>query len=157
MKLVAKRNIDISVYEREDGVAYIVGTMLDTGHLIELTIAIDPKERKIVEASCDMSNYPFGICPRAELRVELLVGLRIEKGIMREISKAVGGGAGCVHIRELTSDIINFAATVLIGVDKGFGLFDRDFMSLSENEKYRLSEHHLKGTCQAYPVNKEES
>ena len=79
-----------------------------------------------------------------------LIGLRIERGITKMILKKIGGSDGCVHLRELVLETINFAATTLIGYDEGFGLMSRDFNLLDENERLNISRPLLANTCFIY-------
>ncbi|MFI5222246.1 MAG: DUF2889 domain-containing protein, partial [Bacteroidia bacterium] len=84
------------------------------------------------------------------LKAKLLIGLKIERGITKMISQKIGGSDGCIHLRELALETINFAATTLIGYDEGFGLMSRDFNLLDEHKKFELSKHLLQNSCYIY-------
>ena len=83
-------------------------------------------------------------------KAKQLIGLKIERGISKMILQKIGGSDGCVHLRELTLETINFAATTLIGYDEGFGLMSRDFNILEENQRFEISKHLLNNTCFIY-------
>lgn len=150
-RLVSRRDIAIGLYELQDGQAYLESTLLDPYHLIRLEIAVDPRERRITWARGELLKAPFPVCPGAGERAQDLVGLTIGRGVMRELARRVGGGAGCVHLRELASETINFAATALVGYEHGLGLLSHAFNELPPERKHELSCAILAGSCRAFP------
>lgn len=149
-RLVSKRDIGIEAFELENGNLMLEATFLDPYHLIRLNLHIDPKTKTITYAKCEFANHPHGACPLVALKAKLLVGIKIERGVTRKVSERIGGSEGCIHLRELTLETINFAATALIGYDEGFGLMSRDFNMLDEDKKFDLSKELLKGSCIVY-------
>lgn len=150
-RMVSRRDIAIGLYELEGGQAYLESSLLDPYHLIRLEIQVDPGQRQIVWARSELHKAPYPICAGAARRAEELVGLRIGRGVMRELARRVGGGEGCVHLRELTAETINFAATALVGYDQGLGLLSQAFNELPPERKHELSRPVLAGSCRAYP------
>lgn len=149
-KLVSKRDIGIEAFELENGHLMLEATFLDPYHLIRLNLQIDPKTRIIINAKSEFANHPHAMCPKVAIKAKLLIGLKVERGITKQIISKIGGGEGCVHLRELAMETINFAATALIGYNEGFGLMSRDFNIINEEEKYQLSKDLLKNTCFIY-------
>ena len=125
-------------------------TLLDPYHLIRLNIHIDPQTKTIVNSKSEFASHPHKACPFVAIKAKLLIGLKIERGITKAISQLIGSSDGCVHLRELALETINFAATTLIGFDEGFGLMSRDFNLLDETQKIEISKHLLKNTCYIY-------
>lgn len=149
-RLVSKRDIGIEAFELTDGNLMLEATFLDPYHLIRLNLEIDPGTKIIVEARSEFTNHPHANCIFVARKAKSLIGLKIERGITKLISQRIGGGEGCIHLRELTLETINFAATTLIGYDEGFGLMSRNFNLLDEAKRYEISHHLLKGTCHIY-------
>jgi hypothetical protein len=149
-RLVSKRDIGIDAFELENGNLMLEASLLDPYHLIRLNLHIEPKTKAIVYAKSEYANHPHKGCPFVAVKARLLIGLKIERGITKEVSERIGGSDGCVHLRELALETINFAATALIGYDEGFGLMSRNFNVLDENQRYELSKHLLKNTCYIY-------
>lgn len=149
-RLVSKRDIGIEAFELENDNLMLEATFLDPYHLIRLNLHIDPKTKTITYAKCEFANHPHGACPLVALKAKLLIGIKIERGVTRKVSERIGGSEGCIHLRELTLETINFAATALIGYDEGFGLMSRDFNMLDEDKKFDLSKELLKGSCIVY-------
>lgn len=149
-RLVSKRDIGIQAFELENGNLMMEATFLDPYHLIRLNVQINPRTRLIEAAKSEMANHPHSACPSVTDKAKQLIGLSITRGITKEINRLIGGMEGCVHLRELSLETVNFAATVLIGYDEGFGLMSRDFNILDEKKRYDLSKHLLKNTCHIY-------
>ncbi len=149
-RLVSKRDIGIEAFELENGHLMLEATLLDPYHLIRLNLHIDPITKAITHAKSEFASHPHALCPFVAAKAKLLVGLKIERGITKQVSQRIGGNEGCIHLRELTLETINFAATTLIGFDEGFGLMSRDFNILKESEKFEISKHLLKNSCYIY-------
>lgn len=149
-RLVSRREIGIEIFELENKNALVVARLLDTIHLISLDLEVNPNTRVIVDARCEMPNSPYKICPNVCDKAKELIGVAIQKGIMKEIAIRIGGSDGCIHLRELASEAANFCATALIGYKEGFGLTSPDFNKLSEEERFNLTKELLKGTCYPY-------
>ena len=149
-RLVSKRDIGVEAFELVNGNLMIEATFLDPYHLIRLNLHIEPDSKTIVAAMSEFGNYPHTLCPAIVEKAKSLVGLQIKRGILKKILKAVGGCDGCVHLKELVIDSINFAATALIGYDSGFGLMNREFNLQEEGKIYEKSKNALKNTCFIY-------
>ena len=149
-RLVSKRDIGVEAFELENGNLMLEATLLDPYHLIRLNIHIDPHTKTIVHAKSELASHPHASCPMVAEKAKLLIGLKIERGITKAILHTIGGSEGCVHLKELALETINFAATTLIGYDEGFGLMSRDFNILDEKQKFEISKHLLINTCFIY-------
>ena len=149
-RLVSKRDIGIEAFELENGHLMLEATLLDPYHLIRLNIHIDPQTKTITNAKSEFASHPHSGCPFVAPKAKQMIGLKIERGITRRVSQLIGGNEGCVHLRELALETINFAATALIGFDEGFGLMSRDFNLLDETKKLEISKPLLKNTCYIY-------
>jgi hypothetical protein len=149
-RLVSKREISIEAYELVDGKLMLEATLLDPYHLIRLSMHINPPSKTIVRADCEFAGYPHSGCPLVTAKAQLLTGPQVERGITKEISQRIGGVDGCVHLKELALEAINFAATSLIGFDEGFGLMSSEFNILDEARRFEISKPLLQDTCHIY-------
>lgn len=150
-RVVFIRNINLEVFDLDDDSTFWVkSTFLDLEHGIILKMRIDPEKREVLEAHADMLRVPYSLCPQALKKVDNLRGLKIERGVMKEITRRVGHSDGCVHIRELTMETINLVAGALMGYSAGFGIMDRNWNKLSEEERLEKSMPVLQNTCYPY-------
>ena len=149
-RLVSKRDIGVEAFELVNGNLMIEATFLDPYHLIRLNLQIEPDSKTIIAAISEFGNYPHAPCPTIVKKAKSLVGIQIKRGVLKEIIKAVGGSSGCVHLKELVIDSINFAATILIGHEVGIGIMNREFNQQEESKIFEKSKEALKNTCFVY-------
>ncbi|GEM_PF-40376 len=150
MKLTAQRNITMELFEAGEDDLLIVGTMLDSEHLITLELTVHLPDEQITASRLDMIRVPYHVCREVENAAENLVGLRIQRGVLNEISKRVGGQVGCSHLREIATAIVYFAASHLARRNAGIEIAGVDASHIPVEEKFRLSRQLLNGTCLAY-------
>ncbi len=150
MQLTAQRNISIELFDAGSDHVAVVGTMLDNEHLIKLDIKIYLPDEQIVSSRLNMIRVPFPVCREVESAAERLVGLRIERGVLAEIIRRVGGRAGCSHIKELATNIVYFVASDLVRRRSGLDPMSVDFAKKSPDERFVLTKELLRDTCLAY-------
>lgn len=149
-RLLSKRDISIHLYLLDNGQGRLESVMMDPQHLIRLQLDIDPHTRTVTDASSSMVIGPYALCKAVEDRAKGLIGLVVERGVMKRVNQEIGGPGGCVHLRELAIDTLNFAATAMVGVDKGFGLMDPSFARKDAKERFEMTEALLKNSCNSY-------
>jgi long-subunit acyl-CoA synthetase (AMP-forming) len=97
-----------------------------------------------------MIRVPFPVCREVESLAEQLVGLRIERGVLGEITKRIGGRVGCSHIKELATNIVYFAASHLVRRRTGVDPMSTDYVHKPAEERFGLTKDLLRDTCLAY-------
>ncbi len=150
MNLTAQRNIGVELFEAGPDNVVAVGTMLDNEHLIKLEINIYLPDEQITRSKLSMIRVPFPVCREVENVAEQLVGLRIERGVLSQIVRRVGGRVGCSHIKELATNIVYFVASNLVRRRAGFDPVSLDFMSKPADERFGLTKGLLRDSCLAY-------
>lgn len=150
MKLAAQRNIGIELFESGPDDLVVVGTMLDSDHLIKLEITIHLPDEQITRSRLDMIRAPFPVCTEIEAVADRLVGLRIERGVLGEISHRVGGRVGCSHIKELATGMVYFVSSHLVGRRAGVDPVTTGYNHTTPEERFRLTKDLLQNSCLAY-------
>jgi long-subunit acyl-CoA synthetase (AMP-forming) len=150
MKLTGQRNFNIELYENGSDEMLLVGTILDNDHLIKLELTIYLPDEQITRSRLDMIRVPFPVCREIEPIADRLVGLRIERGVLSEITRRVGGHAGCSHIKELATNLVYFAASGLVRHRLGVDPMSTDFDYRSPEERFMLTKELLSDSCLAY-------
>jgi Protein of unknown function (DUF2889) len=125
-KMLHLRDIALRGFEREDGLfdieghitdvkTYSLGTAAQAGfsagepvHDMWLRLTIS-EDMEIREVETNMDKTPYAYCLGAGPNMQRLVGLRIGKGIMKEVSARLGGAEGCTHLRELLQPLCTVA------------------------------------------------
>ncbi|MFQ5591711.1 MAG: AMP-binding protein [Phycisphaerae bacterium] len=150
MKLTAQRNFAIELYDGGADAVTLIGTMLDNEHLIKLELCVSLPDEQITHSKLDMIRVPFPVCREVESIADRLVGLRIERGVLSEIARRIGGHVGCSHIKELASNIVYFAASNLVRRRVAVDPLGTDFDQRSPEERFKLTKELLSDTCLAY-------
>jgi long-subunit acyl-CoA synthetase (AMP-forming) len=150
MKLSAKRNFSIELYETESDEMVLIGTMLDSDHLMKLELSIYLPDEQITRSKLDMIRAPFPVCDEVEALADCLVGLRIERGVINEIARRVGGHVGCSHVKELAANLVYFAASSLVRHHLGVDPTGIDYAFKSPEERFKLTRELLSDSCLAY-------
>jgi len=150
MNLAAQRNINIELFESGSEKLTLVGTMLDNEHLIKLEMEIDLPNEQITRSRLNMVRVPFPVCREVEMVAERLVGLRIERGVLGEIVRRVGGRVGCSHIKELATNIVYFVASHLVRRRAGVDPLSLEFAHKPPEERFVLTRGLLRDSCLAY-------
>lgn len=112
------RRVTTEGFLRDDGLWDLEGELLDTKtyesassgslprqpgdpiHHMLVRLTLD-EEMKVHAAMAVMVNTPFAECLPAAPPVHALVGAQIGLGWRHAVNQAMGGTAGCTHIREL--------------------------------------------------------
>ncbi len=150
MKLTAQRNIGIELFEAGPDDLVLVGTMLDSDHLIKLELTIHLPDEQITRSRLDMIRAPFPVCREVEAVADRLVGLRVQRGVLNEIAARIGGRVGCSHIKEIATNIIYFAASHTMLRRAGLELVGIDSTHIPTEEKFRRTRGLLRDSCLAY-------
>jgi len=150
MKMIGQRNFGIELYEGGPDELVLIGTMLDNDHLIKLELSIDVSDEQIRRSRLEMIRAPFPVCREIEPIADRLVGLKIERGVLNEIARRVGGHVGCSHIKELASNLVYFVASHLVRRRLGLDPAGTDYEYKSADERFHLSKELLHDSCVAY-------
>ena len=150
MKLAAQRNIGVELFDAGPDDMVLVGTMLDNEHLIKLELNVYLPDEQITRSKLEMIHVPFPVCREVESVAQSLVGLRIERGVLSEISRRVGGRVGCSHIKELATNIVYFAASHLVRRRTGADPMSMEFEHKPPGERFTLTKGLLRDSCLAY-------
>jgi long-subunit acyl-CoA synthetase (AMP-forming) len=150
MKLAAQRNFTIELFDAGSDNMLLVGTMLDDEHLIKLEVNINLPDEQITRSRLDMIRVPFPVCREVESAAESLIGLRIQRGVLNEIGRCLGGRSGCSHIRELATNIVYFAASHLVRRRSGVDPMSTEYALRPVEERFTLTKGLLRDSCLAY-------
>ncbi|MFH1418002.1 MAG: AMP-binding protein [Planctomycetota bacterium] len=150
MRLAAQRTFDIELYETGADDMLLVGTMLDGAHLVRLELTIHLPDEQITRSKLDIIRSPFPVCHEVESIADRLVGLRIERGVLNEIARRVGGHAGCSHVKELAVSLVYFAASSLIERQLGVDPSVVGYEQKSPEQRFKLTKELLSDSCLAY-------
>ncbi|MGE4242433.1 DUF2889 domain-containing protein [Ramlibacter sp.] len=117
-KRLHTRTVVCDTFQRDDGLFDVEAriedrkhyefSMLERGpyapgepyHSIGVNLVVDGR-MKIVAVGTDMAAHPFDECKQAAPPAQKLVGATLGRGWRKAVDEAVGGAAGCTHMREM--------------------------------------------------------
>ncbi len=150
MELIARRDMGVDLFKLNDEDLVVVGTMLDSNHLINLELTVHLPNEQIIATKLDMIRTPFAVCQEVQKSAERLIGLRIERGVMGEITRRIGGHEGCSHVKQIANNIIYFVAAYLARQRAGITELTTDANFTSPEERFNLTKGFLENSCLAY-------
>ena len=143
---IYERNINIAVSRKNEREIITKATMLDLNHHIRVELTIDLRHETITDAQAQMTKVPYSICQLTLGNLRKIVGLKIERGIHKQLIDSLGHAEGCTHIVDLAMEAVRLSANVMVGLTKvGPEWFDRGEMS--EQQMIDRVKPILRNTC----------
>lgn len=146
MQDVFERNINIKIIPLDREKFALDVSLLDLSHSIHATLKINYNTQEIVDAETKMMRVPFSVCHLAENNIKKLIGLKVQRGINKQIAEIVGTKNGCTHLVEILQSALRFGAAMLIAKSAGYEAYGEG-EKLSEEERIARSMPVLKNSC----------
>lgn len=134
-----RRDISFRALKGENGSIFLMATLKDRFHDIEMEVTVAGESLTILSATVDFRQSPTRDCPNVASRLQRLIGFPIGKGLNRKLQEALGGGEGCGNLRTLLLGLLPLA----INVRASAGFQDEQQMLDAIHEK-------LQGSCAGY-------
>ncbi|MBM4166140.1 MAG: DUF2889 domain-containing protein [Ignavibacteria bacterium] len=151
MNQIYERNINVAVAWKDESEIITRASMLDLNHHIVVELTIDLHSEMISDANAQMTKVPYGICQFTLSNIKKVIGMKIERGIQKQLIDALGHSDGCTHLVDLAMEAIRLSANVMLGLTKvGAEWFNR---TVSEEEQIKLVKPILKNTCLPFKDN----
>lgn len=146
---IFQRSIHSNVKKPDDDHLRVTSTLLDLAHSFHLELFVCISTKTIESAKATMSKAPLTRCLKAVEGIPNLAGLHIDRGVMQEMQRRVGGARGCAHMVELLTDAIRLISMILIGnsVDYWGAMKERN---MTEDEIVAESMEILRNSCLAF-------
>jgi hypothetical protein len=143
---IFQRSIHSNVKKTDDDHLLVTSSLLDLEHSIHLELRIRISTKTIEAAKGSMSKTPLKRCLKGVDEIPRLAGLPIDRGVMKEIHRLVGGSRGCAHMVELLTDAIRLISMILIGNSVNYWGALKE-KNLTEEEIIAASMDTLRNTC----------
>ncbi|NVK17459.1 MAG: DUF2889 domain-containing protein [Methylocystaceae bacterium] len=116
------RSVNLTGYEREDGLFDIEGHLVDTKtysfdnqdrgeikagepiHNMRLRLTVN-EEMTVVAAEATIDDSPFNVCANITPAFKMLEGMQIGPGWNKRVRQKLGGTKGCTHLVEMLSPL----------------------------------------------------
>ncbi|GAB4267609.1 DUF2889 domain-containing protein [Deferrisoma sp.] len=142
---IFQRSIHSNVKQVDPEHLLVTSTLLDLEHSFHLELLVRLPDGVIEDAKANMTKVPLTRCLAGAEGVRELVGLTIGRGIVREITKRLGGPRGCAHMVELITDAVRLVSMILIGASVNY--WDELKKTMTEEEIVAHGKKRLRNTC----------
>lgn len=115
---IYERNINIAVARKSEHEIVTKATMLDLNHHIRVELTIDLRNESISDARAQMTKVPYSVCQFTLGNIKKIVGLKIGRGIHKQLVDTLGHAEGCTHMVDLAVEAVKLSANVMVGLLK---------------------------------------
>jgi len=120
--------------------------LLDLNHNMRVDLVVEVSTKTILDAKCQMIKTPFRVCAVTKSLIDQMVGMKIERGITRNIRPVLGGSSGCTHLYELVVEALRMSSNVMMGFATGDELEWRE-RKITDEEFIDRAQDFLKDSC----------
>ena len=142
---IFQRSIHSNVKKLDDDRLFVTSSLIDLEHSFHLELMVRVSTRTIESAKATMSKAPHTRCLKGVEGIPSVVGLLVERGIIREIHERLGGPRGCTHLVELLTDAIRLISMILIGGSVDY--WESMKGTMTEEEIIAAGMEKLRDTC----------
>lgn len=142
---IFQRSIHSNVKQIDEGRLLVQSSLLDLEHSLHLELVVRMADRTIESAKATMSKTPLTRCVKGTEGIRWLAGVSIDRGVLREIHRRVGGPRGCAHLVELVENAVRLVSMILIG--NSLTYWSELKGKLTEEEIVAEGRRKLKNTC----------
>ncbi len=142
---IFQRSVHSNVKRLDGDRILVASSLLDLEHSFHLEMTVRVSTGEIEAAKGSMSKTPLSRCQKGAEGIPSLVGLRIDRGIIREVHQRLGGPRGCAHMVELINDAVRLVSMLLIGGKVDY--WDELKKTMTEEEIVARGRERLRNTC----------
>lgn len=142
---IFQRSIHSNVKQADDDHLLVSSSLLDLEHSLHLELLVRVSTRTVETAKATMSKTPLTRCHEGVVSIPGLAGLTIDRGVMKEIHRRVGGPRGCAHMVELLADAVRLISMLLIGGSMSY--WSELKQTMTEEEIVEAGREKLRNTC----------
>jgi hypothetical protein len=142
---IFQRSIHSNVKQIDGGRILVASSLLDLEHSLHLELVVRTADRTIESAKATMSKTPLSRCSRGVEGIPGLAGIAIDRGVLHEIHRRVGGPRGCAHLVELLDNAVRLVSMILIG--NSLSYWSDLKARMTEEEIVAEGRSKLKNTC----------
>jgi len=163
-QILLNRTKTLQIYLHSEDEYLFVSTFKDEEHDMEVRLLVEKGSGTILSADAKMNIVPYGkICRQSLGVIKTLEGMKITKGITKDVYKNVGGVTGCTHLVEIALEAMRGYVPAL-GTEMAYQEADRlarEGVSVDEVEEQVREKYYLMGrklipnTCLVYNLENE--
>lgn len=145
---IYERNINSAVHRIGPKHLLVSASLLDLNHSMRVEIRVNMESDEIEDAVAEITKAPLGICQEPITRVKAIIGLKIARGINKDLVRTLGGPLGCTHLYELALHAVRLAFNMKLGMK--FNWEEWISRSVSEKDFVKMAMPHLRNSCRPF-------
>lgn len=142
---ILERNINTKARRAPDGAIIVKSSILDLHHNMFFEMKIDMESKEIKSVKAEMVKVPYQECKNAMVNVKNLVGLKLERGLVKKMAEILGKNTGCTHMLEIAITASRTASYTILNI-LSEGKKWKDIMA-SDEERYQVVRAYLDNSC----------
>jgi Protein of unknown function (DUF2889) len=154
-EVIYERNINVAVTKLSADTIKTKSSLLDLNHNMRVDLVIRVSDREIIDARCQMVKVPFDVCSLTAHHIKKIIGLRIERGVTKQMRSLLAGARGCTHLYELSIEAMRMSSNVLMGFATGDEKEWRE-RRMTDAEFIDRAKEFLKDSCLPFSTNPED-
>jgi hypothetical protein len=123
----------------------VKSSILDLHHNMFFEMKIELDTKKIVYVKAEMVKVPYSECKNAMANVNDLVGLHLERGLVKKMAQILGKNTGCTHMLEIAITASRTASYTILNI-LSEGKKWKEIMA-SDEERYDTVKAYLDNSC----------
>jgi hypothetical protein len=142
---ILERNINTQAKRGGEDSIIVKSSILDLHHNMFFEMKIDIKTKEILSVSAEMAKIPYLECKDALTNVDMLVGLKLERGLIKRMAEILGKNTGCTHVLEIAIAAARTASYTILNI-LSEGKKWKEIMA-SDEERYDVVKAYLDNSC----------
>lgn len=131
-----QREVTYHVFVNDHDKVTLTGKMHDAHHDMEVVLIVATATLEILMVDFTFDKSPTTNCAHIKAQLDMLVGVRIGKGIFKNLAKLFGGCNGCGNLRVVLMGLLPLAINARFG------------QNVDDDESFMENAHqNLRGTC----------
>jgi hypothetical protein len=142
---ILERNINTQSRRDKDGSIIVKSSILDLHHNMFFEMRIDMESKEILSVDAEMVKMPYPECKDALVDIEDLVGLNLERGLIKRMAEILGKNTGCTHMLEIAIAAARTASYSILNI-LSEGKRWKEILA-SDEERYDVVKAYLDNSC----------
>ncbi len=142
---ILERNINTKARKVGNDTILVRSSILDLHHNMFFEMEIDIYSKEIKSVKADMVKVPYPDCKDALEDLQKIVGLKLERGLFKNLAEILGRNTGCTHMLEIAMNASRTASYTILTI-LSEGKMWKDIMA-SDEEKFEVVRTYLDNSC----------
>ena len=142
---ILERNINIHTQKLDDNIILVKSSILDLHHSMFFEMEIDINTKDITKVDAEIIKAPYPECKKSIVNIQNIVGLKLERGLSKNMAQILGKNTGCTHMLEIAIAASKTASYAILNI-LADGEKWKDIMA-SDEKRYDVVRSYLDNSC----------